>query len=91
MAVPAPTLVITYRRGKPWVAYYHLPHEGARRSHDSRLVEPGLVVDYGPDGLPIGIEITAPAQVERQQLNGLLEELGQEPITPQEFEPLHAA
>jgi hypothetical protein len=85
------SLVITYRRGKPWVAYYRLPHEGSRHAHGTELVEPGLVVDYGPSGSPIGIEITAPAQVSLEQFNELLARLGQQPVAEQEFAPLHAA
>ena len=86
-----PSLVITFRRGKPWVAYYYLPHEGARHAQESERVEPGLVVDYGPSGSPIGIEITAPALVSFEPFNALLTRLGQRPVTAQEFAPLHVA
>ena len=73
------------------MAYYRLPHEGSRHEHDTELVEPGLVVDYGPSGAPIGIEITAPAQVSFEQFNDLLARFGQRPVAEQEFAPLHAA
>lgn len=85
------SLVITFRLGKPWAAYYRLLHQGSRHAHESELVEPGLVVDYGRSGAPIGIEITAPAEVSLEQFNDLLARLGQEPVAAKEFAPLHAA
>ena len=89
--MPEHSLVITYRGGKPWAAYFRLPHQGSRNAHESELVEPGLIVDYGPIGSPIGIEITAPAEVTLVQFNELLARLGQQPVAPREFAPLHTA
>ena len=50
-----------------------------------------LVVDYGPDRRPIGIEITAPQAVPLERLNQLLAELGEKPLEEEEYEPLRVA
>jgi len=55
-----PYLVITYRRGRPLAAYYHLPRRGGQKSARSTEYEPGIVVDFSLKGVPIGVEIVTP-------------------------------
>ena len=55
-----PFLEVTFRRGRPFAAYYYLSGKAGRKSHRSRRIEPGLVIDFARNGEPIGIEITAP-------------------------------
>ncbi len=51
----------------------------------------GLIVDFAPDGRPIGIEITAPSAVSAEGLNALLAELHQQAPTREQLRPLRAA
>ena len=50
-----------------------------------------MVVDYSAEGKPIGVEIVAPGHVTLEQFNAVLEELGEPPVSPDEFAPLTAA
>jgi len=50
-----------------------------------------LIVDYGADGVPLGVEITAPFAVPLEQLNEVLSQLGQPPLSEQEYRPLQCA
>ncbi|MHC5209874.1 MAG: DUF2283 domain-containing protein [Planctomycetota bacterium] len=84
-------LEITFRRGRPFAAYYYLTKRRTRVSETSRRIEPGLVVDYAADGQPIGVEITSPGTLKFAAFNRVLEELGVAPIGKDEFEPLRAA
>jgi uncharacterized protein YuzE len=86
------SLQITYRKGRPLAAYLYLAHPTGERSAKTEASPDGLiVVDYGADGRPIGIEITAPEAVTLERLNGLLRELSQPPLPETEFRPLTTA
>jgi len=84
-------LEVTYRGGKALAAYFYLPRSDGDTA--ARTVEaiPGLLVDYSPDGRPIGIEMTAPAVVTVQTLNRLLSTLGQHPANEADLLPLSTA
>ena len=84
-------LEVTFRKGKALAAYLYLPRETGARSARTQNVAPGILVDFGPDGRPIGLELTAPAQVTADQINAVLAGLGLDPIAPEELEPLAAA
>lgn len=86
-----PYLEVTYRRGHALAAYYYLPRRSKDRSYRTRRAGPGLLVDYGRSGRPLGIEITAPAKVSLAAINRLLKELGHRPMKRAEISPLHAA
>jgi hypothetical protein len=83
-------LDVTFRRGKPIVAYYYLPRRAGQRCHSSRPVEGGMIVDLTRTGRPLGIEITAPAKTTLAALNRVLRGLGLPPATRAELAPLHA-
>jgi hypothetical protein len=53
-------LEVTFRKGRPVAAYLHLTRRGNERAARVSKAAPGLLIDYNPDGKPIGIEITAP-------------------------------
>jgi uncharacterized protein YuzE len=82
---------VTFRDGKPLVAYLYLPRSPGDRSVRTERREGGLLIDYAADGRPIGIEITAPEGLLREILNGVLADLNQEPVTDRELAPLDAA
>lgn len=84
-------LEVTFRKGKPFAAYLYLPRKSALKSTRTQKFREGLLVDYDETGEAIGIEITASNLITVDQINGVLEELGQAEIGPDEFPPLAAA
>ena len=86
-----PYLEVTFRHGRPFAAYYHLPRKASDKSARTRRVEPGLIVDYSADGRPIGIEITAPLQLSLDDFNRALVGLSLPKVTDDDLAPLHVA
>lgn len=84
-------LEVTYRHGQPLAAYLYLPHATRPKSARTRRLDPGLIVDFAASGEPLGIEITAPAQVTVISLNRVLRELGCAPVRRVDLAPLRAA
>ncbi|HYV85424.1 MAG TPA: DUF2283 domain-containing protein [Patescibacteria group bacterium] len=84
-------LEVTFRHGRPVAAYYYLPRKPGEKSHRARRIEPGLVIDLGRSGQPIGIEITAPSRITVAALNRVLTKLGLSRVTRNELAPLLAA
>ena len=84
-------LEVTFRRGHPVAAYYYLPRLPGQRSHRTVPAGPGILIDFGRDGLPIGIELTAPGKVSLEEVNRVLRDLGLEPMGHADFAPLRAA
>ena len=84
-------LEITFRKGKPLAAYLYFPRSVGAKSVKTKPMGEGLLVDYGADGQPIGLEITAPGRVSLDQINAVLEGLGLPPMGPGELAPLQAA
>ncbi len=86
-----PYLEVTFRHGRPMAAYYYLPRRPKDKSQRTRRVEPGLVIDFSPDGRPIGIEITAPDKLTLAAFNRVLRELGLRPLKRADLAPVIAA
>jgi uncharacterized protein YuzE len=86
-----PYLEVTFRHGRAMAAYLYLPRQAEEKSSSTKRVEPGMVVDFGASGQPIGIEITAPSQITLKGINGVLEGLGISPLTTADLAPLLAA
>jgi hypothetical protein len=86
-----PYLEVTFRHGRAIAAYYYLPRDADQKSARTRKAEPGLVIDFAPDGRPIGIEITAPGKISLAALNAVLKELGQAPASEADLAPVLAA
>lgn len=84
-------LEVTYRHGRPLAAYYYLPRRARQKSVKTRRVDPGLIIDLAADGRPLGIEITAPAQLTVAALNRVLRELGCAPVRRGDLAPIRAA
>lgn len=84
-------LEVTFRRGRPMAAYLYLPRRTGEKSSRTLTIEPGMVIDFGPSGNPIGIEITAPTKVTVAELNRVLSQLGRLPLPDDELAPLRAA
>jgi uncharacterized protein YuzE len=84
-------LEVTFRRGRPLAAYLYLPRTPGDKSDHVEQAGAGLLVDYTADGKPIGIEITAPAQVDVAELNQVLVHLHASAVTNEDIAPLCAA
>ena len=84
-------LEVTFRKGKPIAAYIYLRGRAGARSARTQEMAPGVLVYYGVSGEPIGLELTAPAEVRLGQVNLVLERLGLENISPEELAPLQPA
>jgi hypothetical protein len=86
-----PYLEVTFRKGRPIAAYYYLPRRVGQKSYRSVRIEPGLIVDLGRGGKPIGIEITAPGQISHTILNRVLKQFGLPAANSADLAPLVAA
>ena len=84
-------LEVTFRQGRPIAAYYYLPRRPGQKSYHSVRIEPGMVLDLGRGGKPIGIEITAPELVSQLKLNRILKRFGLPPVKAADLAPLKAA
>ncbi len=84
-------LEVTFRKGLLLAAYYYLPRPDDAKSVRTERAEGGLLVDYSSDGSAIGIEITAPRELDFAQLNQLLSQLEHEQANREDLAPLIAA
>lgn len=84
-------LEITFRNGRPLAAYLYFPRTAGARSVRTEKIGKGMLVDYGSEGHPIGLEITAPTEVTSDQINEVLRELDVPLLDPEELAPLQAA
>lgn len=84
-------LEVTFRKGKAIAAYLYLPREPGEKSQRTEKAEEGILIDYGKDNRPIGIEITAPQQVNLEVINQILAELKVHLLQEEEFAPLVTA
>ena len=82
---------VTFRHGRPIVAYYYLPRTSGQKAARTRRVEPGSIIDFEAEGQAIGTEISAPARISLAALNAVLQELGQAPATEADLAPVLAA
>ena len=90
-AMREPYLEVTFRHGRALAAYYYLPRESGARSQRTERADHGILIDYTETGQPIGIELSAPAEVTVTALNQVLHRLGQPPIREEDLAPLAAA
>ncbi len=84
-------LEVTYRKGRPLGAYLYLPRPVGVRSARTVTAGEGLLLDYAADGEAIGLEITVPGKVRLDEINAVLETLGQPRMVAEELAPLRAA
>jgi hypothetical protein len=84
-------LEVMYRKGKPLAAYLYLPRSASAKVVRTEDGGAGMRVDFDPNDVPIGVEITAPGKITAEHFNQLLQRLGQPPLPIDEWTPLHAA
>jgi hypothetical protein len=86
-----PYLEVTFRKGRAVAAYYYLPRRVGQKSYRSVRIEPGMVVDLGRGGKPIGIEITSPGLISQTIFNRVLKQFGLPAAKARDLAPLKAA
>lgn len=86
-------LDVTFRKGKVMAAYFYLPRKTGEKSQRTERHGEGILIDYGNDGQPIGIEFLAPDQISAllTELNQVLSQQNVPPVEPNELIPLLAA
>lgn len=84
-------LEVTFRKGRVLAAYLYLPRPAGARSVRTEEAGPGMLVDFGADGVVIGIEITSPGAITLDAINALLTRFGQPRFSAEELAPLRAA
>jgi hypothetical protein len=81
-------LEFTYRDGKPFAGYLYLPRRAGDTAERTEEAEAGLLVDFAPDGRPIGVEITSPSVTTLETINRVLKSLGLDSVTDRDLSPL---
>jgi len=81
---------ISFEDGRPLAAYLYLRDSAGPSAYTEERTS-GIVVDFGADKRPIGVEIIDPEAVSLAELNRVLAELGEAPATEAEVRPLRAA
>lgn len=84
-------LEVTFRRGQPVAAYLYFPRSMGERSCRTSRAGPGMVIDYGENSRPLGMEITAPSKITVADLNRVLDGLGVPEVSADDVLPLKAA
>lgn len=86
-----PYLEVTFRHGRPLAAYLYLPRRVDQKSQTTRRAGEGLLIDLDSEGLPIGIEITAPQAITLAALNAILRDHHLPELSQEDLSPLRAA
>jgi hypothetical protein len=81
---------VTFRKGNPLAAYLYLPRSAGAKVARTTGAGQGMRLDFDAQGMPIGVEITAPAIVTVAQLNSVLGPLGIAQVDDEEWAPLAA-
>jgi uncharacterized protein YuzE len=84
-------LEVTFRKGKPFAAYFYLSRNPDEKSFRTEKAGGGILIDYGKSGRPIGIEIIDPNKINLHAINEILSRLNLNPAEPKDLAPLMAA
>jgi hypothetical protein len=82
---------VTFLHGRPIVAYLQLSDAMDRRALRTEELEPGLVVDFGRGGEPLGLEIVDPPRATLAAVNRVLRRLKRGKVTSRDLRPLHVS
>ena len=81
-------LEVTFRNGRPLAAYLYLPRPTGAKAVRTADAGRGVKIDYDAVGMPIGVEITAPAAITAAELSAILVTIGVDQLEPGEWAPL---
>lgn len=84
-------LEMTFRNGRPIAGYLYLPRRPGDTSVRQERTQGGMIVDFAPDGRPIGIEFTSVTNVSLAAINAVLSQIDEEPATAEQVAPLMVA
>lgn len=84
-------LEVTFSHGRPVAAYLYLPRDVSQKSVRTVEFAPGILVDYGSGGEPIGLELTSPQRVTLDALNAVLGKIGCPALSSEDLAPLNDA
>jgi len=84
-------LEVTFRKGKPFAAYFYLPRNPGEKSVGTKKAGAGILIDYDKSGRPIGIEIIDPAKINLHVINEILSKLNLNLAEQKDLAPLVAA
>jgi uncharacterized protein YuzE len=84
-------LEVTFRKGKPFAAYFYLSRNPDEKSSRTEKVGGRILIDYGKSGRPIGIEIIDPNKINLHAINEILMKLNLHPAEEKDLTPLLAA
>ena len=87
----APSIEVTYRRGRAIDAYVSYGNGAPRKCHSTLEAAPGLIVDFARDGKPIGLELVSPGTSTLAAVNRVLRAVGLPPLRRADFAPLRVA
>ena len=66
-----PFLEVSYRKGKPFAGYLYLSDPRPRTPCRTEEIRPGVLIDLGDDGEPLGIEFLSPGAVTAEDLRAI--------------------
>ena len=69
--VKHPFLEVSYRKGKPFAGYLYLSAARPRTPCRTEEIRPGVLIDTGEDGEPLGIEFLSPGSVTLDDLRAI--------------------
>jgi len=75
-------LEVTFREGKPLAAHLYLPRAAGAKAASTSEAGHGLRIDFDAQGVPIGVEITAPGLMTVAELNAVLGPSAWRPSSP---------
>lgn len=81
-------LEITYRNGKMLAAYLYLPREIGEKSLRTEIFSDGILIDYGKENHPIGVEIVDPKKIDFEIINRVISKLRDYSVQEMDFAPL---
>lgn len=84
-------LEVTFRKGKPFAAYFYLQRNPGEKSVGTKKADAGILIDYDKSGRPIGIEIIDPAKINLHVINEILSKLNLNLAEQKDLAPLVAA
>jgi len=89
--VKHPFLEVTYRKGKPFAGYLYLSDARPRVPCRTEEVRPGVLIDIGDDGEPLGIEFLSPGSVTLDDLRAIEAHLRGAHLEWQDLSPILAS